>query len=96
MLENSTDHQASKARLLSAVGALVTGIGAGLLLPRTAQAIAALLLLAGIMAHTVGMFGAHRADRAAGYPPAAWETAAYWFCWVLIAVALAAVGSILL
>jgi hypothetical protein len=96
MLENPIDHQANKARLLSAVGALVTGIGAAMLLPRTAQAIGALVLLAGIMAHTVGMFGARRSERAAGYQPAPWETAAYWLCSVLIAAVLAAVGSVLL
>jgi hypothetical protein len=58
--------------------------------------VGALVLLAGIMAHTVGIFGAHRADRAAGYLPAALKTAAYWFCWVLIAGALPAAGSVLL
>ena len=72
------------ASTLSSVGAGIAGAGLGVLLAPKIGAAAVPILVVGLIAHAVGMMGAHRLQAAAGYKPERWELLAYWGCWVLI------------
>lgn len=67
---------------LSTVGAGVSGVGLGALLPGAPQGLAIALLIVGLAVHLGGMVAKHRLE---GVRPSAWwETALYWGCWALI------------
>lgn len=86
----------SEARLLSTGGALIAGVGAGLLFPDVSYFIGAFVLVAGIAAHLVGMMANHKLEQAAGYVQAPLERIAYWLCWVAIGAALIALVMVVM
>jgi hypothetical protein len=73
---------------LSAVGAAVAGAGVGALIGPKIIAIAWPAVLAGLVAHLVGMVGMRRLQSATGYRTPGWQTTAYWLCWAVIGVIL--------
>ena len=84
------------AELTSGVGAVVLGIGLGVLLSGPLSGWGVPLLLLGILVHGWGMYDKHCLERAANAPEVWWETALFWLCWVLLAVGvLAAAGRVL-
>ncbi|MBO1905272.1 hypothetical protein KHP60_09855 [Microvirga sp. 3-52] len=78
------------AELTSGVGAVVLGVGLGVLAADHIGSLGLPLLLVGAAVHAWGMFDKHRLGRQADAPEVWWEPAAYWTCWGLLA--LLAVG----
>lgn len=78
------DQRRNASLLLSTTGAVVAGIGFGALLGEALRPIAAAILVLGILAHLIGMFGNRRAQLSTGYHFRWWEVGAYWLCWALI------------
>ena len=84
------------AELTSSVGALVLGIGLGVLLSNVLGEFGLPLLLAGALVHAWGMFDKYRLERRAGAPDVLWHRVAYWACWILLALmALGVVGRLM-
>ena len=79
-----------RAELTSGVGALVLGIGLGVLTADRLGRFGLPLLLVGLVVHAWGMFDKHRLGRQADAQDVWWEPVAYWTCWGLLA--LLAVG----
>ena len=80
--------QAGAASLLSTIGAGVAGAGIGILLANPLAGAGWPLLVAGLIAHGVGMIGNRRAQASQGYRPGRMEGLAYWSCWAGIAALL--------
>ena len=72
------------ADLLSVTGAAVTGLAAGAWLADAIQPVFLPMLIAGLLAHAVGMTARHRLDRKSGALPAVWQWL-YGLCWIAIA-----------
>lgn len=79
------------AELTSGVGAVVLGIGLGVLAADRVGRFGLPLLLVGAAVHAWGMFDKHRLERQADAPSVWWEPVAYWTCWGLFAVLAASV-----
>jgi hypothetical protein len=73
------------AELTSGVGAVVLGVGLGVLTAEHLSLFGLPLLLIGAAAHGWGMFDKHRLERQAGAQNPWWEPVAYWACWGLLA-----------
>ena len=73
-----------RAGLLSSAGALVLGVGLGLLLPGEVRALAVPILVVGMLAHGWGMLEAHRLERVSEVAPPRWAGVLYWVCWLLL------------
>jgi|SRR5215212_8335420 predicted MFS family arabinose efflux permease len=83
------------AELTSSVGALVLGIGLGVLLGNVLGGFGLPLLMAGALVHAWGMFDKRRLERSAGAPDVRWHVVTYWACWLLLALmALGVVGRL--
>lgn len=80
-----------RADLLSLTGAAVAGVAAGAWLADAIRPLLLPMLVAGVLAHAVGMTARHRLDRQAGALPAVWQWL-YIACWIAI-VALAVLGA---
>lgn len=75
-----------KAELLSSLGAGVLGGGIALLLSNQLAPYTLLILLLGILSHTVGMSQKHSLEQQKE-AIRLWEVEAlYWFCWLALAV----------
>ena len=74
-----------RAEVAGSVGAGVLGLGLGVVLAATLQAVAPLLLVAGMELHVWGMWTVHRIDRGSVAGDAAWVRVLYGLCWVLLA-----------
>jgi len=74
------------AELTSGVGALVLGVGLGVLVADGLGRFGIPLLLVGAVAHAWGMFDKHRLERQAAAPTVWWEPLVYWACLGLLAV----------
>jgi hypothetical protein len=74
------------AELTSGVGAVVLGIGIGVLAADRLGRFGLPLLLIGGVVHVWSMFDKHRLERQASAPDVWWESVAYWACWGLLAV----------
>jgi hypothetical protein len=71
--------------LLGGLGGAVLGGGVALLFADWLRPYALPAVAIGVTAHGWAMFQKHRIERAGGdVKPPAWETAAYWACWLLI------------
>ena len=83
----STDAVARRkaAELLSTTGALVLGVGIGLLVPAVGTAIAWLAIALGVLSHGWGMYERHRLDLQAGAALPWWAPLLYWLCWIGLA-----------
>lgn len=73
-----------KADLLSVTGAAVAGLAAGAWLADAIQPVFVPMLIAGLLAHAVGMTARFRLDRTSGRLPAMWQWL-YGLCWIAIA-----------
>lgn len=73
------------AELLSTTGALVLGVGIGLMLPVAGSAIALLTIALGILSHGWGMYERHRLDLQSGAMLPWWANLLYWLCWIGLA-----------
>jgi hypothetical protein len=73
-----------RAELTSGIGALVLGVGIGALGAGYLRSWAVPLLLLGVVVHGWGMFDKHRLEARNSAPALWWETAVYWFCWLLL------------
>lgn len=80
-----------RADLLSLTGAAVAGVAAGAWLADAIRPLFLPILVAGVLAHAVGMTARHRLDRQAGSLPAVWQWL-YISCWIAIA-ALSVLGA---
>jgi hypothetical protein len=72
------------AELLSSVGAVVLGMGLGLLFSGFLMAYATPLLLIGLLAHAWGMFDKHRLETASAGARIWWTEVLYWSCWAAL------------
>ncbi len=77
--------QLKAAELLSTTGALVLGVGIGLLVPALGTTIAWLTIALGILSHGWGMYERHRLDLQAGAVLPWWARLLYWLCWIGLA-----------
>jgi drug/metabolite transporter (DMT)-like permease len=81
--------QVKQTELLSAIGAAVLGVGIGVLLGPRLQGWGFSLVLAGALAHGVGMYRKHRLE---DETRAVWENVLYWTCWILLLALLIALA----
>lgn len=88
---NATLRARKRADLLSLAGAAVAGLAAGAWLADAIRPLFLLMLVAGMLAHAVGMSARHRLDRQASPLPAVWQWL-YILCWIAIA-ALVVLGA---
>lgn len=72
------------AEFTSGVGAVVLGVGIGVLAAGHLGRFGLPLLLVGAAVHGWGMFDKHRLEREAGARNTWWEPVAYWACWGLL------------
>ena len=77
------------AELTSGIGAVVLGIGLGVLLSDRLAGFGLAVLAAGIAVHGWGMYDRHRQERRQGAVDPWWATALYWTCWIGLAGMLA-------
>lgn len=78
--------------ILSATGAGVLGLGAGMLMPKGAEGLATFFLVSGVVCHAFAMLQKHRLEKSSGAPIPAWARSFYWFCWLCLgAIAMIAV-----
>lgn len=80
------------AELTSGLGAVVLGMGLGVLLSRYLAGLGVPVLLIGLALHGSGMYTKHRLEQGGAAQPW-WATALYWLCWALLA---ALVGYLIL
>ena len=76
---------------LSAFGAGFIGLGVGLLLGLRNLPLGWLLLVGGLLAHSLGMVFLHRRRQGHGDEQPRWLEVAYWACWVVLAFVVGAV-----
>ncbi len=88
---NATLRARKRADLLSLAGAAVIGLAAGAWLADSIRPFILPMLVAGMLAHAVGMSARHRLDRQASPLPAVWQWL-YILCWIAIA-ALVVLGA---
>jgi len=74
------------AELTSSVGAVVLGVGLGVLAADHIGSLGLPLLLVGAVVHAWGIYDKHRLERQADSPDVWWEPMASWTCWALLAV----------
>jgi hypothetical protein len=77
------------AELTSGIGAVVLGIGLGVLMADRLHGLGFAILAVGIAVHAWGMYDRHLTDRLQGTADPWWATALYWACWIGLAGMLA-------
>jgi uncharacterized membrane protein YecN with MAPEG domain len=83
------------AELTSGAGAVVLGIGLGVLLAGRLADAALPILASGIVVHAWGMYDKHRLERSSGLETVWWAPVVYGACWVMLGlVALAIVARL--
>ena len=87
MSDTGTNYTEQRARLelLGGVGAAILGAGVALIFRQALAPLAVPLVLVGLGAHGLGMWGKHRLDAAGFAAMPRWSFWAFWGCWVLIA-----------
>jgi hypothetical protein len=78
---NQKTSRLKRAELLSGVGAVVLGMGLGLLLSRFLSSYTTPLILIGLLTHAWGMFDKHRLESASAGVRLWWAEVLYWICW---------------
>ena len=81
---NEKTGRIKKAELLSGIGAVVFGIGLGLLLSSFLNPYALHIFFTGLVMHIFGMFEKHRLESASTGVWLWWAEALYWACWILL------------
>ena len=87
---NATLRARKRADLLSLAGAAFAGLAAGAWLADAIRPLFLPMLVAGMLAHAVGMSARHRLDRQAGPLPWVHRIAGYGFVLLMLATALSA------
>jgi hypothetical protein len=82
----ATRNRVRVAELTSGIGAVVLGIGIGVIASGVLRGLGLYLLLAGVLTHGWGMYAKHRAEYLTGNANPGWHTALYWVCWALLAL----------
>lgn len=77
--------QRKAAELLSTTGALVLGVGIGLILPVVGSAIGWLTIALGIVSHGWGMYAKNQVEAQAAEELPWWHRLLYWGCWLGLA-----------
>lgn len=90
--EGAKASRMKKAELLSVVGALILGIGLGLLFSSFLNPYAIPVLLVGLLMHAWGMFDKHRLETASSGVRLWWAELLYWVCWIALFVLAIYVG----
>lgn len=83
-LEAAKAGRIKKAELLGSVGALVVGVGLGLLFTNFLKPYTVPALLIGLLMHGWGMFDKHRLERSSSDVRIWWQEFLYWFCWITL------------
>jgi len=78
---NQKTSRMKMAELLSGVGAVVLGMGLGLLFSRFLSPYITPLILIGLLTHAWGMFDKHRLESAYAGVRLWWAEVLYWICW---------------
>ncbi len=84
-LSRSAAAQRKAAELLSTTGALVLGVGIGLILPAVGSAIAWLTIALGIVSHGWEMYAKNQIEAQAAEVFPWWHRLLYWGCWFSLA-----------
>lgn len=82
-----------RADLVSGLGAVLLGLGLGVLVAQYLAAFALPLLGLGLAIHGWGMFDKHRLQRRSEPVPPWWSEALYWICWAGLAVAAGLIAA---
>ena len=88
-LDQKAERSRSALTTLSTVGAAMAGAAVGALLEPALRPIAWIVLAVGLASHLFGMIGVRRLLTKGGYQAPFWQKAAFWLCWIAIAVAVA-------
>lgn len=81
---NENKSRAKRAELLSGIGAMVLGIGLGVLLSSFLKPYALPVLFIGLAMHALGMFMEHKFERASTGIRLWWAEILYWVCWIAL------------
>lgn len=81
---NKATSRIKRAELLSGVGAVVLGMGLGLLFANSLKPYLIPILLVGLVMHAWGMFDKHRSENAPAKASPWWSELLYWVCWVAL------------
>jgi hypothetical protein len=81
---NDQPRSTKAAELLAGVGAVVFGVGLGLLFRESLGPFAVPILVVGGVAHAWGMFAKHRQERARPGGRVWWAELSYWACWAAL------------
>ena len=87
MIDTQHLAQVKRAELLSSFGAGILGAGIGLLLANALAGYAPMILLLGLLAHSIGMFKKHQLEQGSQVR-IVWVEALYWLCWLALAALL--------
>lgn len=77
--------QRARFELLGGIGALLAGIGIGLVFEQVLATFALPFLLIGVGTHGWAMWAKHRVEADGPVSMPTWTRWAYWGCWMLIA-----------
>lgn len=81
---NENKSRVKRAELLSGVGAVVLGIGLGVLLSNFMKPYALLVLITGLVMHALGMFMKHKFENESTTVRLWWAEILYWLCWIIL------------
>ena len=81
---NELSRPSKAAELLAGVGAVVLGMGLGLLFRESLGPFAVPILVVGGVAHAWGMLVKHRLERQKPDGRVWWAEASYWACWAAL------------
>ena len=81
---NKNKSRVKRAELLSGVGAVVLGIGLGVLLSNFLKIYAFPVLFTGLAVHALGMFMKHKFEMESTNERLWWAEILYWLCWVVL------------
>lgn len=81
---NENKSRVKRAQLLSGVGAVVLGIGLGILLSNFLKIYALPVLITGLVMHALGMFMQHKFDNESTTVRLWWAEILYWLCWFVL------------
>ena len=85
-LEEAKAGRIKRAELLGGVGALVLGMGLGLLFSSFLKPYTVPIVIVGLLSHAWGMFDKHRLEANSSPTRPWWAALLYWACWVSLLV----------
>lgn len=81
---NKNKSRVKRTELLSGVGAVVLGIGLGVLLSNYLKIYALPVLITGLVMHGLGMLLKHKFENESSTVRLWWAETLYWLCWVVL------------